>query len=80
MRRVVITGMGVISCLGHDRDSVTQSLREGRSGIKFNQVYKDMGFRSHVSGSIDLDLSALIDRKVLRFMDVCEKQYRNLYP
>ncbi len=68
MRRVVITGMGVISCLGHDRDSVTQSLREGRSGIKFNQVYKDMGFRSHVSGSIDLDLSALIDRKVLRFM------------
>ncbi len=68
MRRVVITGMGVISCLGHDRDSVTQSLREGRSGIKFKQVYKDMGFRSHVAGSIDLDLAALIDRKILRFM------------
>lgn len=68
MRRVVITGMGIISCLGHDQATVVESLREGRSGIKFKQDYKDHGFRSHVAGSIDLDLSALIDRKVLRFM------------
>ena len=68
MRRAVITGMGVVSCLGNDKETVLQSLREGRSGIRLKPEYRDMGFRSHVAGSINLDTSALIDRKVLRFM------------
>lgn len=68
MKRVVVTGMGIISCLGNNANDVTQSLRDGRSGIQFNETYRDMGFRSHVSGSIKLNLSELIDRKVLRFM------------
>ncbi len=69
MRRVVITGFGIISSLGNDPDSVADSLREGRSGIRFNPQYAEHGFRSQVSGSIrDLDLDALIDRKFRRFM------------
>lgn len=68
MRRVVVTGLGVISCLGSDKASVLDSLRQGRSGIKFKQEYADMGFRSHVAGSIDLNLDELIDRKLKRFM------------
>ena len=55
MRRVVITGMGIVSCLGNSTDAVTASLKSGKSGIRFNQTYKDLGFRSHVSGSIDAD-------------------------
>lgn len=68
MRRAVITGLGIVSCLGNDKATVASSLREGRSGIRFNQEYVDQGLRSHVSGSVDLDLESLIDRKVLRFM------------
>ena len=68
MKRVVITGMGVVSCLGNDKSSVLNSLREGRSGIRFQEDYAEMGLRSHVAGSIDIDLSEHIDRKVLRFM------------
>ena len=68
MRRVVVTGLGITSCLGNNATDVTQSLREGRSGIRFNETYRDMGFRSHVSGSVHLNLSELIDRKILRFM------------
>lgn len=68
MRRVVVTGLGITSCLGLDAQTVTESLRLGRSGIRFNQVYADMGFRSHVAGTVDIDLKAHIDRKVLRFM------------
>jgi len=68
MRRVVITGLGIVSCLGSDKASVLDSLRQGRSGIKFKQEYADMGFRSHVAGSIDLNLDELIDRKLKRFM------------
>ena len=68
MRRVVVTGMGITSCLGNNAADVTHSLREGLSGIRFNETYRDMGFRSHVSGSIALNLSELIDRKILRFM------------
>jgi 3-oxoacyl-[acyl-carrier-protein] synthase-1 len=68
MRRVVVTGIGIVSCLGNDKQTVLESLRLARSGIRFNPTYKEMGLRSHVSGSIDLDLSALIDRKILRFM------------
>lgn len=68
MKRVVVTGMGIVSCLGNDKDAVLDALRAGRSGIKFQETYKEMGFRSHVAGSIDINLSELIDRKVLRFM------------
>lgn len=68
MKRVVVTGMGIVSCLGNDKDAVLDALRAGRSGIKFQEAYKEMGFRSHVAGSIDINLSELIDRKVLRFM------------
>lgn len=68
MRRVVVTGLGIISCLGSDKVSVLDSLRQGRSGIKFKQEYADMGFRSQVAGSIDLDLDELVDRKLKRFM------------
>lgn len=67
MRRVVITGMGIVSCLGNSTDAVAASLKSGKSGIRFNQTYKDMGFRSHVSGSIDADTD-VIDRKIRRFM------------
>lgn len=68
MRRVVVTGIGIVSCLGADKQSVLESLHEGRSGIRFRPEYKEMGLRSHIAGWIDLDLSALIDRKILRFM------------
>ncbi|MDO9320946.1 MAG: beta-ketoacyl-ACP synthase I [Pseudomonas sp.] len=68
MRRVVITGLGIVSCLGTDKDTVSASLRAGRSGISFNPAYAEMGLRSQVSGSVKLDLEALIDRKVYRFM------------
>ena len=68
MRRAVITGLGVVSCLGNSREAVSASLREGRSGISFNESFREMGLRSHVSGSVDIDLKEHIDRKVLRFM------------
>jgi 3-oxoacyl-[acyl-carrier-protein] synthase-1 len=68
MKRVVVTGMGIVSCLGNDKNAVLDALRAGRSGIKFQETYKEMGFRSHVAGSVDINLSELIDRKVLRFM------------
>ncbi len=68
MRRVVITGLGAVSCLGNSKESITESLRLGRSGIVANEQYKEMGLRSQVSGSVNIDLSENIDRKVLRFM------------
>ncbi|WP_296063033.1 beta-ketoacyl-ACP synthase I [uncultured Amphritea sp.] len=68
MRRVVVTGMGIVSCLGTDKEAVLDSLKEGRSGIKFQEEYKELGFRSQVAGSIDLDYTDLIDRKLVRFM------------
>ena len=68
MRRAVITGMGIISCLGNDKTTVASHLRAGQSGIRFNPSYAEMGLRSHVSGTVDIDLDASIDRKALRFM------------
>ena len=68
MKNVVVTGMGIISCIGSGLNEVLSSLKNGKSGIKSNPTYKEIGFRSHVSGSIDINLSELIDRKVLRFM------------
>lgn len=68
MKRVVVTGIGVTSCLGLDVEAVTESLRQAKSGISFKQEYADMGFRSHVAGSVEIDFKEHIDRKVLRFM------------
>ncbi len=68
MRRVVITGIGIISCIGNDQDAVTQSLKEGKSGIVFAPKYAEMGFRSHVHGMPNINLEEAVDRKVLRFM------------
>jgi len=67
-RRVVITGMGIVSCLGNDAASVTTSLRESRSGISFRADQAEMGLRSQVGGVPTIDLDALIDRKQKRFM------------
>ena len=68
MKRVVITGLGVVSCLGNDRTSVTRSLREGRSGIGFRSDFAEMGLRCNVGAILDIDPRDHIDRKVLRFM------------
>lgn len=68
MRRVVVTGMGIVSSLGTSLKEVTQSLKESRSGIGLSQEAVDNGLRSHVCGQIDLDLPSLIDRKLMRFM------------
>ncbi len=68
MRRVVITGLGIVSSLGNNKDEVKKSLYNASSGISFDQSQKEMGFRSQVSGQIDLNLEETIDRKFLRFM------------
>ena len=68
MRRVVVTGLGVVSSIGNNPKEVTESLRNGTSGITFSDEYRDMGFRSHIHGSIKLEPSDYIDRKLLRFM------------
>jgi 3-oxoacyl-[acyl-carrier-protein] synthase-1 len=60
--------MGIVSCLGNNAGEVLTSLKEGRSGIRFNQSYVDFGMRSHISGSVQLDTTELIDRKLYRFM------------
>lgn len=67
-RRVVVTGMGIVSSLGNNQAEVVDSLKEGRSGIKFVEEYKERGFRSHIHGEINIDLEEHIDRKVRRFM------------
>ncbi|MFD0929951.1 beta-ketoacyl-ACP synthase I [Methylophilus glucosoxydans] len=69
MRRVVITGFGIVSSLGNNKQEVLESLKAGRSGISYQPEYAERGLRSHVAGSIkNLDIEALIDRKLLRFM------------
>ncbi|MDX1455079.1 MAG: beta-ketoacyl-ACP synthase I [Gammaproteobacteria bacterium] len=68
MRRVVITGMGVVSCLGNTLDEVSKSLRTSRSGIIANPEYAELGFRSQVSAKPEIDIDAHIDRKMKRFM------------
>ena len=67
-KRAVITGMGSISCIGNNLAEISNSLRQGISGITKNDEYDDLGFRSKVSGSIFIDLKDLIDRKLFRFM------------
>jgi 3-oxoacyl-[acyl-carrier-protein] synthase-1 len=69
MRRVVVTGMGIVSSLGNNKSEVLDSLRQGRSGITYQPEYAERGLRSHVAGSIkNLNIEELIDRKLLRFM------------
>ena len=68
MRRVVVTGIGIVSSIGTDADAVTQSLRDGTSGIVAAPDYAELGFRSQVKGAVDIDLSEHIDRKQMRFM------------
>jgi 3-oxoacyl-[acyl-carrier-protein] synthase-1 len=68
MRRVVVTGLGIVSSLGNSADAVVESLKATRSGIRFAERYKELGFRSQVHGAIDIDLDAAIDRKLRRFM------------
>ena len=68
MRRVVITGIGIVSCIGNNKEEVLESLKAGKSGIKFNQEYADKGFRSQVSGKPDLELAEAIDKRLWRFM------------
>lgn len=68
MRRVVVTGLGIVSCLGNDQHQVFDALKTGRSGIRFKEDYAELGFRSQVAGVVDIDLDTLIDRKLRRFM------------
>ncbi|MCD9029807.1 beta-ketoacyl-ACP synthase I [Luteimonas sp. BDR2-5] len=67
-RRVVITGAGIVSCIGNDLETVAAALRDGTSGITHDASYARMGLRSQVSGRPQVDLDAAIDRKLLRFM------------
>jgi len=69
MKRVVVTGMGIVCSLGNNKSEVLESLKEAKSGIEFSEIYADMGLRSHVQGSIsEIDTKDVIDRKMLRFM------------
>jgi 3-oxoacyl-[acyl-carrier-protein] synthase-1 len=68
MKRVVVTGLGIVSSIGNNQAEVVDSLREGRSGIVFAEVYKELGFRSQIHGAISIDFDEFIDRKIKRFM------------
>ena len=68
MKRVVVTGLGIVSSIGMGKAAVRDSLRQGRSGIVFSHEYEELKFRSHVHGALDIDLDATIDRKIKRFM------------
>ena len=68
MRRVVVTGMGIISCIGNDLNTVTESLMKAKPGIRFSDEYAELGLKSQVYGKAEVDIEALIDRKVRRFM------------
>lgn len=67
-KRVVVTGMGIISCIGNDKDTVLAALKAGKSGITFSQDYADRGFRSQVYGKPDINLEEAIDKRLWRFM------------
>ena len=68
MRRVVVTGLGIVSSIGNNKAEVVESLKNGHSGIEHSQEYADLGFRSQVSGTLKIDLDAVVDRKQRRFM------------
>jgi len=67
-RRVVVTGIGIVSCLGNDADTVAAALKAGQSGISFCEAHAEAGMRSHVAGQPDINLAEHIDRKQWRFM------------
>lgn len=68
MRRVAVTGLGIVSSIGNNKEEVLDSLKEGKSGIEFCEEYKERGLRSHVHGSVDIDIDEHVDRKIRRFM------------
>lgn len=68
MKRVVVTGLGIVSSIGNNKQEVIEALRKGKSGISFSEEYAELGFRSRVHGAIKLDIEELIDRKLRRFM------------
>jgi len=68
MKRVVVTGLGIVSSIGNNAAEVTESLKLGKSGIQFCEDYAELGMRSHVAGRVHIDQDALIDRKKKRFM------------
>jgi len=68
MRRVVITGLGIVSSIGNNAEEVLAALKAGRSGITFNEAMAEHGFRSQIAGAVDLDVSEHVDKRTLRFM------------
>ncbi len=68
MRRVVVTGLGIVSCIGNNKEEVLESLKAGKSGISFSQEYADMGFKSQVHGKPNIDLKEAVDKRLMRFM------------
>src|SRR5262245_30517619 len=68
MRRVVVTGLGIVSSIGNNAAEVTRSLREGKSGIEFVPQYKELGFRSQIAGTLKLNVDEAVDRRLRRFM------------
>ena len=68
MRQVVVTGMGIVSCIGNNKEEVLESLKNGKSGISFSDEYKELGFRSQVFGKPTLDPEEYLEKKVRRFM------------
>src|SRR5690348_8625456 len=68
MKRVVVTGLGVVSSIGNNAAEVTQSLKDGKSGIEFVPQYKELGFRSQVAGTLKINPEEIVDRRLMRFM------------
>src|SRR5258708_33229725 len=68
MKRVVVTGLGVVSSIGNNAAEVTRSLRAGKSGIEFVPQYRELGFRSQVAGTLKMNVDELVDRRLRRFM------------
>lgn len=68
MRRVVVTGLGIVSSIGNNKNEVLNALRQGKSGLEGSDEYRELGFRSHVHGPLRLNVDELIDRKIRRFM------------
>ena len=68
MKRVVITGVGIVSCLGNNQEEIYQSLINSKSGITFSEEYKEFNLKSHVHGIPNIKLEDYVDRKVIRFM------------
>jgi 3-oxoacyl-[acyl-carrier-protein] synthase-1 len=68
MKRVVVTGLGIVSSIGNNAAEVTQSLKEGKSGIEFVPQYRELGFRSQVAGTLKVNVEELVDRRLMRFM------------